>query len=256
MSRVLDRPLGSAAATITPVFIVRACITSIAAGLLALTLTGRAQQGGALLAQVDHLVYAAPNLQVGIDAIEKLLGVRATPGGQHPGMGTRNALVGLGPSSYLEIIGPDPEQPPPSGPRRFGIDGLEAPHLLTWVAKGTNLEALATKAAQGGVNLGAVISGSRRRPDGVLLSWRYTDPNVVVADRIVPYFIDWGRSPHPALTAARGASLLALRAEHPNAAQVQKMIEQLGLDLPVRQGPKPALIATIESPRGQVELRD
>ena len=62
--------------------------------LVGLTSIAGAQETGAkLLAQVDHLVYATPDLKVGTDAIEKLLGIRATPGGQHPGMGTRNALV-------------------------------------------------------------------------------------------------------------------------------------------------------------------
>jgi hypothetical protein len=195
-------------------------------------------------------------LQLGIDTIEKLTGVRASPGGQHPGYGTRNALIALGPSTYLEIIGPDPEQPRPTGPRRFGIDDLKEPRLFTWVAKGTDLEALAANAAQHGINLGAVISGQRQRPDGVLLNWRYTDPNSVVADRIVPYFIDWGTSPHPALTAAPGATLVALKAEHPDAARVQTMLDALALNLAVRSGPKPALVATISGPRGRAELRN
>lgn len=209
-----------------------------------------------LPAKVDHLVYATPDLTAGIDAIEKALGVRATPGGQHPGMGTRNALVALGPSVYLEIIGPDPDQPKPAGPRRFGLDDLKRPRLLTWVAKGTDLDAFADRARRDGVALGSVIAGSRKRPDGVVLSWRYTDPNTVIADRLVPYFIDWGTSPHPALTAAKGASLVALRAEHPDAERVGSTLRRLGLDLVVRPGAAPALIATIDSPKGRVELRN
>ena len=150
----------------------------------------------------------------------------------------------------------DPDQPKPSGPRRFGIDGLEAPKLLTWVAKGTDLEVFLDRARRAGVKLGDVISGSRRRPDGVVLSWRYTDPNAAVADRLVPYFIDWGTSPHPAVTAAKGASLVELRAEHPDAQRVQQMLRQLGLDLRVQAGPKPALVAIIDGPKGRVSLRN
>src|SRR6516225_5696846 len=75
----------------------------------------QSKASAALLARVDHLVYATPDLNLGIDRIEKLTGVRATPGGQHPGRGTRNALPALGPSSDLGILGPDPEQPNPRG---------------------------------------------------------------------------------------------------------------------------------------------
>jgi len=209
-----------------------------------------------LLATVDHLVYATPDLELGIQTIEKLTGVRASAGGQHPGLGTRNALVALGPSTYLEIIGPDPEQPKPDGPRRFGIDQLKAPRLLTWVAKGTELAPFVNRARANGVHLGDVMSGSRKRPDGVVLSWRYTDPNVVLEDRLVPYFIDWGTSPHPAMTAAPGLSLRALSAEHPEPERMARILKQLGLDLPVRRGAKPSLIATIEGPKGRIELRN
>ena len=225
--------------------------------IVILSSMGHAQQpsSGALLARIDHLVYTAPDLRLGIEAIEKQLGVRATAGGQHPGLGTRNALVSLGPTSYLEIIGPDPEQPKPTGPRRFGIDDLKAPRIVRWVVKSVELDEVRAKAEKGGVTLGAVASGSRRRPDGVMLAWRYTDPATVVADGLVPFFIDWGTSPHPALTAAKGATLVHLRAEHPDAPRVQKMLDQLGLDLRVSQASAPAIIATIDGARGRVELR-
>jgi hypothetical protein len=207
------------------------------------------------LSRVDHLLYATPDLDRGVEEIEKRLGVRATPGGRHPGMGTRNALIALGPTSYLEIIAPDPDQAPPSEPRPFGIDALATSRLAAWAANGRDLERLASDAARQGVRLGEVIARSRQRPDGVLLSWRFTSPWIVIADGIVPFFIDWGESSHPAASAARGASLVALRAEHPDPAGVRRMLEALGLDLPVSPGPKPALIAVIECPRGHVELR-
>lgn len=220
-------------------------------------LVGHAAQrpSAGLLATVDHLVYAAPSVEAGVERLERLLGVRATPGGQHLGRGTRNALLALGPDSYLEIIAPDPDQPRPAEPRWFGIDGLQEPRLVTWAAKGTSLDRLAKDAAERGVTLGAVTSGSRYQADGVLLTWLYTDPRTVVAGGVVPFFIDWGRTQHPSRSAARGAALLDLRAEHPEPEHVQQMLSRVGLDLQVRKGPRAAVIASIRGLLGVVELR-
>ncbi|MGI8743793.1 MAG: VOC family protein [Bryobacteraceae bacterium] len=213
------------------------------------------RQSAEILSRVDHLVYATPGLNRGIDEIESLSGVRATPGGSHPGRGTRNALLALGPATYLEIMAPDPDQPPPKTPRPFGIDALKKSRLAGWGAKSNQLDQLTQDAAHKGVHLGEVLSGSRKRPDGVVFSWRFTSPWTVVGDGIVPFFIDWGESPHPAQTAARGLSLVDLHAEHPDAERVQHMLGELGLNLPVQRGPRPALIALIKGPRGCVELR-
>jgi Glyoxalase-like domain len=224
--------------------------------MLVTTSEGATQKGPAeFLARVDHLFYATPDLNRGVEEIEKLLGVRATPGGQHPGRGTRNALITLSPATYLEIIAPDPgaaasQNTPPLRDRL--AEGVAARRVGS---QGHDLERLRDEAASKGTRLGEVMSGSRRRPDGVLLSWRYTDPRTVLADGLVPLFIDWGQSPHPAHTAARGASLIALRAEHPEAQRVQRLLRELGLDLPVQSGAAPALVAIIDGPRGRVELR-
>jgi len=208
-----------------------------------------------LLAHVDHLVYATPDLDRGVAEIERLTGVRASPGGSHPGLGTRNALLALGPNVYLEIIAPDPAQPKPAEPRRFGLDTLRAPRLVTWAAKGTDLARLQADAVRNGIPLGKVAPASRRRPDGVELKWHSTSSVAMPEDGIVPFFIDWGDSPHPSHSAPGGATLVALRAEHPDAANVQRMLEKLGLPLAVTRGAAPALIATIDGKRGRVELR-
>jgi len=205
--------------------------------------------------QVDHLVYATPDLDLGIETIERLLGVRATPGGQHLGIGTRNALVALGPGTYLEIVGPDREQPEPEQPRWFRIDEIDAPRLITWAARTDAIERVSNDARQLGISLGEIVAGSRRRGDGVLLAWRYTDPRAIIADGLIPFLIDWGATPHPSLSAASGASLINLRAEHPRSESIRDIARQLGLKFQIGRGSQPALVATIASPRGEIELR-
>jgi hypothetical protein len=203
----------------------------------------------------DHIIYATPDLQFGIDTLERVLGVRATPGGQHPGHGTRNAFIRLGDRTFLEILGPDPDQPAPDRPRWLGIDNLRAPRLNGWAAAESNLDALVCKAAAAGVKLGAIHEGRRENPDGAALSWRFTDPYFVLADGLVPFFIDWGDSPHPSQRGTEGVTLLSLRAEHPDPTPVQRILALLELDLPLQLGPEAALLAELACPRGRVELR-
>ena len=142
----------------------RIAVVAAACGLLVATGMAQTKTATSLLATVDHLVYATPDLKASIDALEKRLGVRAAPGGQHPGRGTRNALIALSPTSYIEIIGPDPEQPKPDQPRQFGIDTLAEARLVTWAAKSNDLDRTVTRAAGYAVKLGEVLPGSRRRP--------------------------------------------------------------------------------------------
>lgn len=209
----------------------------------------------ALLSRLDHIIFATPDLDLGIDTLEKRLGVRATRGGQHPGHGTRNAFIGLEGEKFLEILGPDPDQPPPTRARWLSIDTLQEPRLTGWAAKGHHLQRLVDDVARQGVNLGKVLSGRRTNKDGSVLSWDFTDPYTRLADGIVPFFIDWGDTPHPSRLAAPGAKLNDLWAEHPEPMPVQTMLRLLGLDLPVRAGPEAALVADISGPHGRIELR-
>ena len=72
---------------------------------------------------------------------------------------------------------------------------------------------------------------------------------------LVPFFIDWADSPHPAVTAARGPVLVALRAEHPRPELAREPLATLGIDLPVDVGPRVTLVATLRTVSGTVELR-
>ena len=230
-------------------------IFAMAVFLLAMASNAGTNNEAVRMSRIDHLVYATPDLAAGVERVEKLLGVRAVPGGQHPGGGTRNALIGLGDQVYLEIIGPDPEQAKPAGPRRFGIDALTAPRLVTWAAKGADLDRIVEDARRNGIELGRVQAGSRRRPDGVMLAWKLTVSPTLTEGGVVPFFIDWGATPHPATSLPKGCTLVGLRAEHPDVERVREMMGALSLDLPLNPGPAAALVATISTPRGTVDLR-
>lgn len=204
--------------------------------------------------EVDHLVFAVPRLGAGTSLVEELLGVKSSPGGRHVGLGTYNRLVGLGPGRYLEVVSVDPGQPTPDRARWFGLDDLTEPRLVTWCARASSLQSLALRAGDAGLELGEVVAGSRERPDGVELSWRFTDPRTDRAGGVVPFFIDWGESPHPSEDLTPACALRGLRGEHPEARLVEGWLEALGLDMTVSTGHAPRLVATLDTPNGPVEL--
>lgn len=209
----------------------------------------------ATLRRVDHLIYTVPNLEVGIREIEELLGVRPTVGGRHPDYGTRNALLGLGPTTYLEIMAPDPELPRPARGRLFGLDTLERPRLATWVLRSEEIDDLTARAMSHGLDLGPVQPGSRERPDGTVLTWKLTDPYAPRMDGAVPFLIAWGTTPHPARSAPQAGDLIDLKIEHPDPEAVRSALGTLGVEVPVEVGDRVGLTAVLQTSVGRVEIR-
>jgi hypothetical protein len=203
---------------------------------------------------VDHLVYGVPDLQAGIDAMERLLGVHATPGGKHLGGGTHNALLSLGRTSYLEIIAPDAEQPEPSIARPFGLNRLHEPRLVAWALRVQDLGEQVGAARAAGYDAGQPVAMSRTTPDGGELHWRLAFSARSAEDFIVPFLIEWGPGEHPAEKSPPGCHLVDLEAEHPHPEKIQSALDALGVDLALSEGGRPALIATIDCPRGRVVL--
>jgi hypothetical protein len=205
--------------------------------------------------QLDHLVYAVPDLAEAAARFTAVTGVEPAPGGRHLGRGTRNLLVGLGPAAYLEIIGPDPEQPAdPGAVVPFGVDAVTAPRLVTWAAHPADLAAAVRASAAAGADLGEIAPMSRRTPDGELLSWRLAAPHPAPFDGVTPFVIDWGTTRHPAAAPALPSVLLrGLHATHPDPAGVGGVLAALGVDLPVEPGP-PGLAALLDTPNGPVVL--
>lgn len=130
-----------------------------------------------MTARVDHLVVGAADLVTGMRWVEERIGVAPVEGGTHEGLGTHNALLGLG-EHYLEVLAPDPAQPTAASPVIAQLRGLAAPELLTI--------AIATS------GLSSPIQMTRVRPDGVVLEWELEFTSTPL------FFIDWKDTPRPA----------------------------------------------------------
>jgi glyoxalase-like protein len=202
---------------------------------------------------LDHLVYATPDLEATCCDLEILLGVRASAGGRHPGRGTRNALISIGPKAYLEIIGPDPLQPE-TKPAWFGIDQLTAPKLIAWAVRVSDLEKFVEQISPK-TNVGEVRSGSRSTPEGATLWWRLTEPQLAQGMGLLPFLIEWKSQQHPADSAIIGPPLVQLRIECPEPELIVTPLKLLGLEVDIEQSSITALVAIFERANGLIELR-
>ena len=123
---------------------------------------------------LDHIVFATPDIAMSSEWIADLTGVIATEGGPHVNNGTRNRLCSFG-DTYLEIIGPDPEQGDPGVPRSFGIDELETHRVVTWCARQHDLSSVVSSGAEVGLGYTEPVAMRRVAPD-MTLDWHLSLP--------------------------------------------------------------------------------
>ena len=202
---------------------------------------------------IDHLVYAAPSLPAAVADVTQRFGVRAQAGGKHLGLGTHNALLALGPRTYLEIIAPDPDQPEPSIPRPFGLDGVRHARLAGWALACDDIDAVVARARSQGYDPGDVTDGRRVGPTGTALRWRMTISRT--AGGLVPFLISWGDTEHPAASAPRGLSLEACYIEHPDPGLLAPLLTALGADVQIKPAAAAGLVARLGGPNGSAVLR-
>ncbi len=200
------------------------------------------------MAQLDHIMYACPDLQAGIDEVYQLTGVLPAMGGSHPGVGTRNALLSLGNLQYLEIIAPDPEQ---------DLEGTTGQLLLdhggsgirSWAVASDDLAAVRQIAERLNLASRDIIDMSRTTPDGVELAWQL----LFLQNPEMPFFIDWLQSPHPALSTPTGCALESFSITTPQPQTYQPLLQALDLPYEATSGPA-ACRAQLQTPKGIVTL--
>lgn len=207
---------------------------------------------------LDHVVLAAPALDDAIALVEERTGVRASLGGRHP-TGTANALIaftvdGGRSRHYLELIGPDAE----SGVQQdavetFGIRHLTAPTVAAYALHPDDIDADAAAAKGAGFDLGDVSPYSRTTPSGDLLEWRLTLPPSGQSPEI-PFLIDWGSTPHPALQDLPLLELERFTIRHPDPEGVRTLFDAIGVEIDVEQADEPGLELIVSGPLGEVSF--
>ena len=210
-----------------------------------------------LSSAIDHLVVTAPTLASGIQYVEQTLGCKMQPGGQHPRMGTHNALLKIGDACYLEVISIDPDAVPPGRRRWFELDMLlpeTRPRLATWVIRTNDIHKV-TNATD--LALGIVEDMSRGT-----LEWQITIPSDgrLPLQGIAPAVIQWKGEVHPASKLAESSvSLLQLVGHHPDARYITALLNAANFEGPFSvvepsDGVSIGLTANFQTPKGLIVL--
>ena len=201
---------------------------------------------------IDHLLWAAPDLDAGSALIGRLTGVEPAIGGSHPGFGTRNSLLSLG-DTYLEVIAPDPAQPG-HGNRGGEIAAMAQPGLITFAVRTGDLDVYAAAARRAGVGTRGPVAMARTRPDGVRLDWACLYVTHPVYGEAIPFAIDWRGSPHPAGTTPPGCRLLGFTVLHPDPGPLAAIYRALKISVAVQGAARPGFLASLATPAGVVTL--
>lgn len=202
--------------------------------------------------KLDHFAFSSPSLDKAIADFEQWSGVRAVHGGSHPNMGTRNALVALGPRLYLALDGPDPAQPLANnnGARMAAQTGYD---LSIFAVATTDIGKARDIFADFGIDA-EIRSGSRLTTSGQLLEWDYLVAGTTAFGYALPHVSQWKSDRHPSLDAPGGVTMESFTVSHPDPAGLRRFYDALGLSIPVVEAGKPALELLLEGAKGRFRL--
>lgn len=213
-------------------------------------------------ATLDHLVVGAETLAQGVEYVSDLVGVAPQTGGRHEREGTHNALLSLGPESYLEVIAIDPEAESPDHARWFSLDASTVrdtlgggPRLLTWVVRCAELDSGHLPASHRHCELRAMERGNFR--------WRmtFTSDGALLSGGTVPLILQWLSPQRPTdVLSEAGCRLRQFSTPSRLHRSIRAPLSALGLEQALIPRPDEeftdgrVLRAILSTPRGDVVL--
>jgi len=204
---------------------------------------------------IDHIVYCVPDLEEGIEKIRNLFGVQPIWGGRHLNRGTKNALLNLGNSCYLEILAADEDNVDFRGNRWMGIDLIDAPRITRWSLKSENLIEDSRVLSDYAAELGAIDGGKRQTSNGQVLKWQMILPIASPSVDVLPFMTDWSQSEsHPTDSLVEGCTLQKIELFHPQADLLHGTLIQLGTNVKITKDTSVRIVIHVHTPNGLVTL--
>jgi len=158
---------------------------------------------------LDHVSYATSHDSI-VDVIQRIgsqLGASFIDGGIHPQFGTRNFILPLKNSRYIEVV--CPLDHPASDKSPFGQlvtkKAEEGGGWLTWVIAVDDVSVVEKRLER------EAVSGHRKKPDGKDLYWKQIGVLDALEEASNPFFIEWTSLTHPSQDSGSSISLSALQ---------------------------------------------
>lgn len=204
---------------------------------------------------LDHIVYAVPDFDNAIHDLEAKRGIKPVIGGRHLLRGTKNALLNLGNSCYLEILAIDRDNATFNGPKWMGIDFITRPTITRWAIQTTKIEVDSHIIKKQYQELGRLEEGERKTPEGETLRWKMTLPLPAPEIDVIPFLLDWSESDfHPTDKLEKGCLLQNITLYHPQPEMIETILEKLSFKMKVSTATAPKIIIQISGKNGVVEL--
>jgi len=144
-----------------------------------------------MLTGLDRVTILVKDLERSVEQLERTLGLRFAPGGEQVEVGTISSIARFG-TNYLELLSvnrPETAKEHDRGRRLLDMLKQQDVQILGFGIASDDLERDVAEARARGLSLEAPIHGSRRRPDGSILTWRAaTVPNDPFG-RLIPYLV-------------------------------------------------------------------
>jgi catechol 2,3-dioxygenase-like lactoylglutathione lyase family enzyme len=118
---------------------------------------------------IDHIVIAVRDLAAAADDYARL-GFTVTPGGEHTGGATHNALISFADGAYFELIAfREPDRPQD---HKWWARFAKGEGTVDFALLSESVDFEGDRLKQGGIEIDGPHDGGRLRPDGQHIAWR------------------------------------------------------------------------------------